>query len=83
VIRPRIGFSHQDESFSSLFQTDNYFRIDDRDLVNVSVSYEAEAWSLQAFCINCSDETYLAAVTNTNAVYGTPRMAGVRFNRRF
>jgi iron complex outermembrane recepter protein len=87
TIRPRIAFSHQDESFSSMFQTDDYFLIDSRDLVNMSLSYEKEEWSLQAFCINCTDEGYIASTINsmdTNAVvYGAPRTAGVRFNRKF
>ncbi len=36
-LRPRASFAHVDESFASLFQTDNYFKIDERNLRNLSV----------------------------------------------
>jgi iron complex outermembrane receptor protein len=86
LLRPRIAFSHSDSSFSSLFQRDNYYRIDERDIMNVSVSYEREDWELQAFCNNCGDETYTSTVTpgdGARVIYGAPRTAGLRFRRDF
>lgn len=86
TLRPRVAFSHTDSQFSSLFQTDNYFLLNERDLVNVSLSYETDDWELQAYCNNCSEEVYFATVTpgdGNRVVYGTPRTLGLRFKKRF
>ena len=85
-LRPRVAFSHVDESYASLFQTDNFFRIDPRDLTNFSLSYETETWELQAYCNNCSNEYYIAAVeggTGNRVIYGDPQSIGLRFHKRF
>ena len=81
-----MAFSHVDESFASLFQTDNFFRIDPRELTNFSLSYETETWEAQVYCNNCSNEYYVAAVeggTGNRVIYGDPRSVGVRFHKRF
>jgi iron complex outermembrane receptor protein len=85
TLRPRIALSHIDEQYVSLFQTGNYFLLEERDLTHVSVTYEKEAWILQAYCNNCSDEVYISSVSGggNNVLYGNPRTAGVRFNVRF
>lgn len=84
-LRPRIALSHMDEQYTSLFQTGAFFQIDERDLTHVSLTYEAESWSLQAYCNNCSDEVYVSSVGlgGNTVVYGDPRTAGLRFNVRF
>jgi hypothetical protein len=84
TIRPRIAFSHVDEQYSSLFQ-EAFFRLDERDLTNVSITYEKEAWTLQAYCNNGSDEVYISSVGlgGATVLYGSPKTAGVRFNARF
>jgi iron complex outermembrane receptor protein len=85
TIRPRIAVAHIDSQFTNLFQEGNYFMIDERDLTHVSVTYERDAWTLQAFCNNCSDEIYVSSVAGggNSVVYGDPKTAGVRFNLRF
>ena len=86
TLRPRVAFSHSDSAFASLFQSDNFYRIDERELVNVSLAYEAAAWELQAYCNNCSDEVFIAGVgdvTGYRVVYGDPRSVGVRFRKSF
>ncbi len=85
-LRPRASFAHVDESFASLFQTDNFFRIDERNLRNLSLTYEAESWDLQMYCNNCSDQHYIAAVeggTGNRVIYGDPESVGLRFHKRF
>jgi iron complex outermembrane receptor protein len=85
-ITPRASYAHVDHSFSSLFQSDNFYRIDPRDLWNFSLTYEMQTWDIQAFCNNCSDETYIAAVEGGNGnrvIYGNPVSAGIRFHKRF
>jgi hypothetical protein len=85
TIRPRIGFSHIDEQHSSLFQTGNYFQIDEHDLTHVSVTFEKDVWSLQAYCNNCGDEVYVSSIGlgGNTVVYGDPASAGLRFTVRF
>jgi iron complex outermembrane receptor protein len=86
VVRPRIGYSYADSAFSSLFQRDNYFRMDERENVNLSVSYENDAWSVAVFCNNCTDEVDVTSVTTGNSseiLYSAPRTVGVRFRYDF
>jgi iron complex outermembrane receptor protein len=86
TLRPRVAFAHVDKSYASLFQSDDYFKIDARDLVNVSLNYETESWELQVYCNNCSDQHYIAAVeggTGNRVIYGDPESVGVRFHKRF
>jgi hypothetical protein len=69
-----------------LFQTDNFFRIDSRELLNFSLTYRLDTWDVQAFCNNCSDETYIAAVeggSGNRIIYGNPETIGMRFRKRF
>ncbi len=85
-LTPRVSFAHVDESYSSLFQTDNFFRIDSRELLNFSLTYRLDTWDVQAFCNNCSDETYIAAVeggSGNRIIYGNPETIGMRFRKRF
>jgi iron complex outermembrane receptor protein len=86
AIRPRIALSHSDSAFAALFQSDDFFRIDGRDNVNFSVSYENDTWSTSVFCNNCTDETNVVTVTTGNSseiLYNAPRTVGVRFRYDF
>ena len=86
VIRPRINYSYADASFASLFQSDNYFRTEDMELINASISYEREEWSAHVYCTNCSDEVFISTVTtgdNSRIIYNSPRQVGVRFRYDF
>jgi hypothetical protein len=51
------------------------------------VTYTLDAWLVQAYCNNCADSTYIAAVQSENAwnnvLYGNPRNYGVRVRRTF
>jgi ribosomal protein S27E len=70
---------------TSLFQDGDFFRVDEHDLTHVSITFEKEAWMLQVYCNNCSDEVYVSSMGlgGNTVVYGDPRTAGVRFNVRF
>ena len=86
VVRPRIALSHTGSSYSSLFQRDDYFLNDERNLVNLSVGYEREDWDLHLYCNNCTDKYYIASVEDVSGnrvIYGPPRTAGLRFRRDF
>jgi outer membrane receptor protein involved in Fe transport len=86
VVRPRIAYSYADASFSSLFQTDDYFRTEDRELINASIAYERDEWSAHLYCTNCTDEVFVTTVStgdNSRVIYNIPRQVGVRFRYDF
>ncbi len=56
------------------------------DLVNASLSYERKDWTVQLFCTNCADKTYISSVSNettTAVLYGAPFQLGLSINRSF
>lgn len=86
VIRPRLAYSSTDTAFSSLFQSDTYFQIDERENLNVSIAYETDDWSVSFYCNNCSDEVNITSVTTGNSsevLYNSPRTAGIQFRYDF
>ena len=48
--------------------------------VDATLTWQAnEAWQLQAFGTNLSDEVYIAGVAGNNRIYSAPRQWGLRF----
>jgi outer membrane receptor protein involved in Fe transport len=82
VIRPRISYSYTDAAFSSLFQSDNYFSIEERESVNLSIGYERDEWSMRFVCNNCTDEVTITSA-GKNILYSPPRTTGVLFRYDF
>ena len=81
-----MSYSYADAAYSSLFQTDDFFRTDERKLTNVSISYERDTWAAYLFCNNCADEVYITSAVNTvpaRVVYNPPRTVGMRFRYDF
>ena len=84
VLRPRISFSHTDSQYTALFQNDDYFKLPGRNVWDASLTYEADPWTVQAFCNNFTDVTYLTGSNGPGFIfYGAPRQMGVRINRTF
>jgi iron complex outermembrane receptor protein len=86
TVRPRLAAMHSDSSWSSLFQSDDYFLNDEYDMVNFSIAYETDAWAATFYCNNCTEETYIASAvadTPSLAIYSNPRTVGVRFRYDF
>jgi iron complex outermembrane receptor protein len=84
TLQPRITFSHVDEQAGSLFQADSYFFMDERDLVNVSLTYAKDNWSLQSFVNNVTDEVYVSSIDAPwSVLYGDPRQFGVSLRMTF
>ena len=86
---PRVSFSHIDEQDINLVRREDFWLIPARDLVNVSLTYQADKWLTQAFVNNAADKTYIAAIgaggglDNNSVVYGNPRVWGLRFRYNF
>jgi iron complex outermembrane recepter protein len=83
TLRPRVTFSHTDKQYGSIFQTDNYFLMNARNLVGANLAYESGPWNVQAFVTNLTNETYVQAYTGNFEYYGAPRQYGVRLSRTF
>lgn len=82
TLLPSITYTHTDKSWNSLVQTTDYYKNDARDLVNLSLTYTREDWTIQAFMNNTNDEVYIASATD-EVRYGDPRTYGVRVRLNF
>jgi len=82
TLTPRLAFSHTDESWSNVIQTD-YFRNDERDITDFTLAYDKDDWRLQFYVRNLSDETYIASARDGWIGYGAPRTYGVRARLNF
>jgi iron complex outermembrane recepter protein len=83
TLRPRVTFSHTDKQFGSVFQSDNYFLMEARNLFGASVSYEVGPWTTTAFGTNLTDQTYVSAYQGNSVYYGPPREFGIKVSRTF
>jgi outer membrane receptor protein involved in Fe transport len=86
---PRATYSHTDKQDVNLIRREDFWVIPKRDLLNLSLTYTLNDWLAQAYCNNCSDETYIAAIgtggglDNNSVVYGSPRNYGIRLRKSF
>ena len=87
TITPALSFNHADSTYTNTLQTpgDNYYRTDDRDVMNFSVTYERNGWNVQLFATNVTDEVYIEGHSNTasSVFYGDPMVVGLRARMTF
>ena len=89
TLTPRISFSHADEAVTSILEYpgDRYFHSEERDIVNFSLTYEKNDWSVQVFATNVTDEVFIEGSTVDGAgngvTYGDPQVIGVRVGMDF
>jgi iron complex outermembrane recepter protein len=83
TLRPRITFTHVDKQYASLFQTDNYFLMNARNLLGASLAYETGPWVGQIYGTNLTNQVYVSAYNGNDEFYGAPRQFGVRLSRTF
>jgi iron complex outermembrane recepter protein len=82
-LTPRVTYAHTDKQYASIFQNDNYYLLDARNLWGATVSYERSNWLVQAYGINLSNSVYVAGTNGQNVYYGAPRQIGLRVNHKF
>jgi iron complex outermembrane recepter protein len=82
TLTPRVQFTHADGSWASYQQTENYYLSDDRDTTDVSLTYVKDAWTIQAYMNNVTDETYIQNA-GTTVIYGDPVTSGLRVKMTF
>jgi iron complex outermembrane recepter protein len=81
-LEPSVSFFHTDESENRLIQGEPYFKVFERDLVNASLTYERNDWTVQLFINNATDELYNLSAGDY-VLYGEPRTYGLRLRMNF
>ncbi len=82
TLTPRLSFSHTDESYSNVIQTD-YYRNDERDITDFTLAYDKDDWTVQLYIRNLTDETYIASARDGWIGYGAPQTYGLRARLNF
>jgi len=82
TLTPRVQYTHADGSWASYFQSEGYFNSDDRDTTDVSLTYVRDAWTIQAYMNNVTDEYYVSNA-GTNVIYAEPKTSGLRVKMTF
>lgn len=87
ILRPSVRFVHIDKQYGSIFQADDYYLVEERNLWNAALNYEAGQWSVQAYGQNLTEETYVQGIfsgpAGLTAFYGAPRQLGLRVLKSF
>lgn len=81
---PSLSLNHADTAYENVLQlaTDRYYTTDERDLVNFSLTFDKDAWNIQLFATNVTDELYQEGAGGS-VLYGDPRVVGVRARMDF
>jgi iron complex outermembrane receptor protein len=87
TLTPALSYNYAESTYTNTLQRleDRYYRTDDRQVLNLSVSYQRDDWDLQFFVNNLSDELYIEGHSNTGSAvfYGDPRVVGIRARMEF
>ena len=84
TLTPRIDYSHIGEAWTSIFNNEALGdRLEARNLVNLKLTYQRDDWTLAAYALNATDQTYIAAINAGLRYAGAPRQFGVNLMRTF
>ena len=84
TLSPRIDYAHIAESWTSIFNNPVLGdQLEARNLVNLLLSYKTDNWTLAAYALNATDQTYIAAINSGLRYAGPPRQFGVNLTRTF
>jgi iron complex outermembrane receptor protein len=84
TLTPRIDYSHIGEAFTSIFNNEALGdRLEARDIVNLKLTYQRNDWTLAAYALNATDQTYIAAINAGLRYAGPPRQFGVNLMKTF
>lgn len=84
TLTPRIDYSHIGESWTSIFNNAALGdQLEARNLVNLKLTYQNEDWTLAAYALNATDQTYIAAINAGLRYAGAPRQIGLNLTRTF
>lgn len=84
TLTPRVNYAYVGPVFTRLFYSPVTDRLEGRGLLSAFFTFEARAWSLQAYGTNLTDKEYVTGQTNEgNQFFGAPREYGLRIRREF
>jgi iron complex outermembrane receptor protein len=87
TLLPSINYQYTGPQFDSIFQSDDFYLLTARHLLNTSLTYTKGPWTAEAYCNNCANEIYVAGSGGVSVgdvwYYGAPRQFGLRINRTF
>lgn len=83
TLRPRINYAYIGEQWTNLLYSPVTDRLAPRGLWSAQLTFEREAWSVEAYGTNLSDKEYISGNGPNTEFYGPPREYGVRGTFRF
>ena len=84
VLSPRMDYAHIGESYTTIFNNEALGdELEARNLVNLLLSYKTDDWTLAAYALNATDQTYIASINAGLRYAGPPRQFGVNLTRTF
>ena len=83
-LTPRVDFAHIGEAYTTIFNNEALGdKLEDRNILNASLSYANGDWRLTAFSTNLTDQTYIAAINSGLRYAGPPRQYGLVLSKTF
>ena len=84
TLTPRLDYSHIGEAYTSIFNNETLGdQLEARNLVNLKLTYQRDEWTLSAYALNATDQTYIAAINAGLRYAGPPRQFGLNLLRTF
>jgi outer membrane receptor protein involved in Fe transport len=85
TLTPSLSFNHSDATYTNTLQEpdNDYYRTEDRDIANFSLTYDKEDWNVQFFVNNLTDELFIEGSDGGSVLYGDPQVVGFRARRGF
>lgn len=84
TLTPRVDYSHIGEAWTSIFNNPALGdRLEARDIVNLKLTYQRNDWTIAAYAVNATDQTYIAAVNAGLRYAGPPRQYGLNLMKTF
>lgn len=82
-LTPRVDTAYIGEQSVSVFENPRFDFLKARQIWNVQLTYEHQAWRAVAFVTNVGDEVYVSGKSGDSQFYGAPRQYGLRLARSF
>ena len=83
-LTPRVDYAHIGTAFTTIFANAALGdQLEERDIVNASLTYANDDWRLSAFSTNLTDQTYIAAINSGLRYAGPPRQYGLILTKTF
>lgn len=83
TLRPRVNYSHIGTQYTNLLYSPISDRLAARGLWSAQLTFDLDAWSVEAFGTNLADEEYVSGQMGSSEFYGAPREYGVRASYKF